>query len=409
MDSRTRTGCTPFPTRTTTHTGKKTTVYPKTARRKSRLKDEGRLMKKEQAHSISQLPDGRYTCSVCLWIWKKSPTSPCPSVAHYQYGAWPEHLYTFTQLREKKLKPVGEPEGCYFIRKVPYVRYLYSIHTAVQRRVPTERQREAIAKMRDGLVKRYTCRHCGYYDSAHGKGKYGKRVYQRSGLCVDCERLKARREKQAHICEWAHRYLQGSDFVVLDSETTGLNERGTDEIIELAIVSSSGTVLFSSLIQPQDLRRQDLATHIHGITQEQIQDAPRFPDVWPTIKVILRHYRSILVYNAAFDCDLLATTAKRYGYEVPGARWTCLMEAYAVYHGAWHSYYRSYTWQKLIVACDVLGVERQGEDHRATPDALNTLGVLKALAARHGTIELLPPPVEPISEQHEDDLSSHPF
>jgi inhibitor of KinA sporulation pathway (predicted exonuclease) len=60
-----------------------------------------------------------------------------------------------------------------------------------------------------------------------------------------------------------------------------------------------------------------------------------------------------------------------------------LMEHYAVYHGAWHSYFHSYTWQKLQVACHCLGVQVEGDFHRATADALNALGVLHALAARH--------------------------
>jgi len=44
-----------------------------------------------------------------------------------------------------------------------------------------------------------------------------------------------------------------------------------------------------------------------------LASAPRWPFVWPTIKAILRHFRRVLVYNAAFDHRLLAATAQRYG------------------------------------------------------------------------------------------------
>ena len=63
------------------------------------------------------------------------------------------------------------------------------------------------------------------------------------------------------------------------------------------------------------------------------------------------------------------------------------MENYAIYHGAWHSHYQSYTWQKLQVACDCLGVQVSGDYHRATADALATLGVVRALAARYEQAE----------------------
>lgn len=294
------------------------------------------------------------------------------------YGAWPASLYTYTQLRRMKLKPVAGPAGCYFIRKSPYQRYLYDIHTSVPRRVPTERQREAIRKMRAALVETYTCRMCGYYDRSHGQDKHAPRLLM--GYCPSCRWEIRQQEKQIDICAWAHGYVEKlGSWIVLDTETTGLG--ADDEVIELAIVSSSGAVLFSSLIQPQDIHRPDLATHIHGITADMLRTAPTFPEVWPIITAIFRRYRHVLVYNAAFDHRLLDATAGRYGCRLPAATWDCLMEQYAVYYGAWHSYYRSYTWQTLQVACTCLGVEVTGEYHRATADALASLGVLRVLAS----------------------------
>jgi DNA polymerase III epsilon subunit-like protein len=369
----------------------------------------------ERSHELVKLSDGRYTCNRCRLQWKRRPKTFCAGVPVYRYGTWPDGLYTYTQLRrELSMKPLNreEPQGCYFLRKSPYRRWLYHVDQSVHRRVPTGPQREAIAKMRAGLVRRYTCAHCGYYDYTHGQGRYKTKVDRVSLLCDSCERLKYRREKQALVAQWAHDYLEMVEFVVVDSETTGLNEYKGDEIIELAIVHSSGVVLFSSLIQTQDPGRVDMATHIHGITQQMLSEAPTFPEVWPTIRGILRRYRKILVYNAPFDHDLLDTTAARYGYRVPWASWTCLMDEYAVYYGAWHSYWQSYTWQKLKVACRDLGVEVHGPDHRALPDALSALGVLKALAALHGHIKLLPLYRVPTEEREASDLgdlADHPF
>jgi DNA polymerase III epsilon subunit-like protein len=335
-------------------------------------------------HVLTRNDNCTYTCSVCAWTWTSSPQSPCPGVPRYGYGAWPSTLYTFTQLRRMKRKPIAGPAGCYFIQKSPYKRFLYDIEQSIPRRVPTPRQWEAIHTMRAALVQAYTCQRCHAYDSSHGRSRYGDRV--QGGYCQTCRRMIEREDqhmaRQAQICEWAAGLAswKGS-WVVLDTETTGLSD--ADEIIELAIVSASGTVLFSSLIQPQDQERRELATHIHGITPDMLATAPTFPDVWPTIKAILRRYRQVLVYNSAFDRHLLTVTARRYGYKVPKVSWECLMEAYAVYHGAWHDYFHSYTWQKLEVACDHLGVEVSAETHRAVGDALRALGVLRALAEQH--------------------------
>jgi DNA polymerase III epsilon subunit-like protein len=194
--------------------------------------------------------------------------------------------------------------------------------------------------------------------------------------------LKILSARQANVCAWAHCYLHQTEaWAVLDTETSGLTHR--DEVIELALVDASGAVLFSSLIQTQNPQREELASHIHGITPQMLATAPTFPQIWPTIEALFSRYQHILVYNAPFDSHLLEVTALRYGYRLPSVSWSCLMDQYALYHGAWNDYHQSYTWQKLQVACARLGVQMDGNYHRATADALSTLGVLHALAARH--------------------------
>lgn len=353
-------------------------------------------------HQLSRLPDGRYTCALCRITWRTQPRSSCVGVPRFDYGSWPEGLFTATQLRRMHLKPGPEPDGYYPLVKSPYHRYLYDITKATPRRVPTERQRGAITKMRAALVQKYTCRGCGVFDRGLSRFRDGVA----DGYCPSCWREIHHRTRQADVCAWAKAYLSSGDFVVLDSETTGLSSV-CDEVLELALVHSSGAVLFSSLIQPQDPQRADLATHIHGITSEMLQKAPRFPDVWPTIAAILRRFRCVLVYNAAFDHSLLAATASRYGLRVPGCWWECLMEQYAVYHGAWSSYHGSYTWQSLSTACTCLDVEVPGEAHRATADALAALGVLRALAALDG--QITPYPVSMRESVQDEPGDDHPF
>lgn len=354
-------------------------------------------------HQLSQLSDGQYNCALCHLRWRTKPRSPCVGVPCYQYGCWPATLYTATQLRRMKLKPGGQPDGYYPLVKSPCRRFLYDINKATSRRVPTERQREAISKMRTALVEKYTCRGCGSYDASHGRSHRGVA----GGYCSACWRELRHRKRQAKVCAWAKSYLEAGDFIVLDSETTGLGDE--DEVIELALVHPSGAVLFSSLIRSQDLQRPDLATHIHGITSHMLQGAPSFPDIWPTICAILRRYRHILVYNAAFDRRLLTVTASRYGLRLPACTWGCLMEQYAAYYGAWSSYHRSYTWQRLEVACADLAITVEGAAHRATADALSALGVLKVLAALDREVSLEAGPRREMAQNNRDRIDDTPF
>src|SRR6185437_14582980 len=89
-----------------------------------------------------------------------------------------------------------------------------------RRRMVSEQQQAAVVKMRAGLVARYTCQRCAYYDQSHGKNKYATRL--RNGWCSQCwdeyDRIGRHREQ----CAWAQKYIQ-EPFLVLDSETTGLD------------------------------------------------------------------------------------------------------------------------------------------------------------------------------------------
>ena len=72
------------------------------------------------------------------------------------------------------------------------------------------------------------------------------------------------------------RALLAQKPLYLDTETTGLSN--FDEIIDLTLIDSDGTTLINTLIRPTvpiDAR----ASEIHGITNEDIIDAPGFNDV----------------------------------------------------------------------------------------------------------------------------------
>ncbi len=66
---------------------------------------------------------------------------------------------------------------------------------------------------------------------------------------------------------------------IFDLETTGLNA-GTDRVVEISVVridpGKEPRLLLDTLVNPN---RKMAATEIHGITEEDVMDAPKFEDV----------------------------------------------------------------------------------------------------------------------------------
>jgi DNA polymerase-3 subunit epsilon len=95
--------------------------------------------------------------------------------------------------------------------------------------------------------------------------------------------------------------------IVLDTETTGLNPRSGDRIIEIGCVELVNRRLtgnnFHSYVNPgRDSEEGALA--VHGLTTEFLSDKPKFADVADE----LRDYISgaeVIIHNAPFDVGFL--------------------------------------------------------------------------------------------------------
>lgn len=163
--------------------------------------------------------------------------------------------------------------------------------------------------------------------------------------------------------------LLSGNTVILDTETTGISR--DSEIVELAILSINGDVLFNSFIKPQhpiDPR----AIAVHGITDEMVANAPSFTDIAEQVYRILKD-KTIVAHNVVYDTGRLNYEFGRAGYDGHGASGTaCTMLLSMEYDGQ--------RWKKLAATMKWLGIEHKGESHRALYDTQCCHLVLKGLA-----------------------------
>ncbi len=105
------------------------------------------------------------------------------------------------------------------------------------------------------------------------------------------------------------------DYVVLDTETTGLpDENGPPDIVTLGItVVRNRAIAESSEFKTRPQKHiSEEAQSIHGITNEQAAGFDAFDSQWNQIDEYLKD-QLIVIHNASFDWPILLDHVARYG------------------------------------------------------------------------------------------------
>lgn len=151
---------------------------------------------------------------------------------------------------------------------------------------------------------------------------------------------------------------------MFDSETTGLSPRSGHRMLQVAIVDvdGSGQVLdhWSTFLNPD---RPVAATHVHGITQEMVDDAPTFADVWSDIRERFSG-RVLVAHNIRFDLGFIGGEMARFDIEWPFEE-TRIFDTVSLGHrvpGA--------TSRRQQVLAEALGIDPDAELGRGAHDAL---------------------------------------
>lgn len=160
---------------------------------------------------------------------------------------------------------------------------------------------------------------------------------------------------------------QKDDFLILDTETTGLGKN--DVVIQMGIIDLDGNVIYDQLIKPSRFKRIPAeAVEIHRISYKMLEEKPFFKDIKDEFYRIING-KQILIYNSEFDLRLLKQTCKADEVEFKNIETFCVVKAYSMFVGEWDERFNEYKYQKL-----------EGGDHSAIGDCRATLNILKKMA-----------------------------
>ncbi|MGI4847115.1 MAG: DNA polymerase III subunit epsilon [Janthinobacterium lividum] len=152
--------------------------------------------------------------------------------------------------------------------------------------------------------------------------------------------------------------------IVFDTETTGLNPRSGDRILEIGCVEMVNRKLtgnnFHRYINPER-DSEEGALAVHGLTTEFLRDKPKFAEIADELRDYLAG-AEIIIHNAPFDVAFMNAELARMGLpafnEHVGAVIDSLAQAKAMHPGKRNS---------LDALCDRYGISNS---HRALHGAL---------------------------------------
>lgn len=179
-----------------------------------------------------------------------------------------------------------------------------------------------------------------------------------------------------------------SEFIVLDTETTGIAV-GSRLVEVAALHVKNGVVVrqFQSLVNPE-MHIPSIVQGVHGISDAMVASAPRAAPVLVSFaKFVAGH--TLIAHNASFDFRILCGEYGRVKVATPGCGMYCSLKlARVVFPEAPN--------HRLGTLASFLKLPHP-PTHRALADCFTTMEMLNAMAARkksHGAVRLIGRPYE---------------
>lgn len=112
-----------------------------------------------------------------------------------------------------------------------------------------------------------------------------------------------------------------NEFVALDFETANGNAASVCSVGMVKVIDNMMTETFYTLVNPETyFSKGNIA--VHGITADDVKDAPTFQDVLPHMLDFIDGL-PVVAHFAQFDMKVLYASIERYGLDMPTVRYFC--------------------------------------------------------------------------------------
>jgi len=149
-----------------------------------------------------------------------------------------------------------------------------------------------------------------------------------------------------------------SKFVAIDFETANENSNSACSVGLVRVENDAITAKKVWLIRPPD--PEFTFTHVHGLTWDDVKNAPPFAKLWPKIKAFLTGAEFLVAHNAEFDEGVLSACVKDAGILAPPLPFKCTVKLSRQVLGMHRA--------KLSIVCQHLGIPLN--HHEALSDAV---------------------------------------
>ena len=114
-----------------------------------------------------------------------------------------------------------------------------------------------------------------------------------------------------------------NNFITIDFETAKYSRESAISVGLVKFRNGKAAETFYSLIRPPKLYIRPDFTEIHGLTIDDVKDAPTFADIWDnSIKPFIGDL-PLAAHNASFDMGVLSAVLKWYELAIPKLSYFC--------------------------------------------------------------------------------------